>query len=756
MPKHTILFLAANPRGTNRAALDQEVKRSALDQEASSIRKELKRSGYRDRFELVTRWAAEPHDLLCELRELKPTVVHFSGHGGQDGLYFQAPNGDTRIVSPAAIVETFGAAGGSVKLVVLSACYSDAPAEALLAYVDCVVGMGGALHDDMARAFAIGFYGALGEQESVAAAYLHGNAAISLEGLSDTERPQLKVRNGCDAAQIILAAIEQEVHEVLPCPYPGMRPYSADDADYFHGRSAEVDELLGRLRAGEREIYVIGPSGSGKSSLVRAGVLPRLARGIAGLGPFLVRSMRPGEHPAARLNELLEVSDRELATPANAVTALLSGRAVSSSVLILIDQLEELFTLADAGERDQFLAALEALRAEPRCIVVFTLRADFFGAFMESPLWTGRRGRLSRIEVEPLRGEALSVAIERPALDLNVRVEPALITQLLADAGTEPGVLPLVQETLVQLWDKRPGQTLTLADYEALGDRERSGLAVALSRRADATLRTLTPAQEGIARRILLRLVCFGEGRADTRRQQPRSKLRIADDNAADFNHVLQQMIANRLLTTDDDSGEARVDLAHEVMIAAWPTLAGWIQAHRGDEQRRRDLEAAAAQWVARRRGAGGLLDLVELAEVNAWRQTDLARDLGESSDVAALIDASEAFIRARINADEKRLRLRRRLVWSAPAVLAVFAAVVVILAVKARHRASEAKESRRQAETDRKRVEASDRENQHLFAQSLQEVGRQLLLDEHPQEAMPYLLAARQRGESGESPSGC
>jgi hypothetical protein len=181
--------------------LDPQARRGALDREVSAIQKELKRSGRRDCFELVPRLAAEPHDLLRELqlRELKPTVVHFSGHGGRNGLFFQAPNGDARIVSPAAIAETFGAAGSSVKLVVLSACYSEAPAEALLAHVDCVVGMSGVLDDDMARAVAIGFFGALGEQQSIAAAYRHGNAAISLEGLADADRPQLKVRAGVDA-----------------------------------------------------------------------------------------------------------------------------------------------------------------------------------------------------------------------------------------------------------------------------------------------------------------------------------------------------------------------------------------------------------------------------------------------------------------------------------------------------------------------------------------------------------------------------
>lgn len=245
MTKHTILFLAANPSGTDPRALDRE---------ARSIRAELRRSGYRDRFEFETRWAAEPLDLLRELRELRPAVVHFSGRGSPDGIVFQAADGGARVVSPAAIAEAFGAAGASVRLVVLGACYGDAVAEALLAHVDCVVGTGSAIHDDAARSFAIGFYGALGEQESVAAAYRHGCAAIRLEGLAEVERPQLRSRDRIDAeAQVPTTDAAPELLE-LPCPYPGMRPYSADDAAHFHGRDVEVEELRGKLDAGEREI----------------------------------------------------------------------------------------------------------------------------------------------------------------------------------------------------------------------------------------------------------------------------------------------------------------------------------------------------------------------------------------------------------------------------------------------------------------------------------------------------------------------
>ena len=175
--KHVILLLAANPSDTGRLALDRE---------ARAIHVELKRSGYRDRFDFQTRWAAEPLDLLRELRELKPTVVHFSGHGGartgavlssvdgrhvvaagnsrpeRGGVYMQDAAGNALVLSAQAIAQALDAAGASVKLVVLNACYTAPIADALLAHVDCVVGMTGSIHDDAARSFAIGFYGGLG------------------------------------------------------------------------------------------------------------------------------------------------------------------------------------------------------------------------------------------------------------------------------------------------------------------------------------------------------------------------------------------------------------------------------------------------------------------------------------------------------------------------------------------------------------------------------------------------------------------
>jgi hypothetical protein len=197
----TILFLAASPGGANQRSIDRQ---------ARAIQMELERGGCRSCFAFETRWAAQPLDLLHTLRALKPAVVHFSGHGSRDappshGLFFQGLDGRARLVSAAAITETFGAAGASVDLVVLDACYTAIQAQALLAHVDCVVAVGGALHDDAARSFAIGFYGGLGEGESVAAAFRQGLAAIKLEGAPERSQMQLMVRPGVDPERLVVA-----------------------------------------------------------------------------------------------------------------------------------------------------------------------------------------------------------------------------------------------------------------------------------------------------------------------------------------------------------------------------------------------------------------------------------------------------------------------------------------------------------------------------------------------------------------------
>lgn len=237
MTTHTILFLAADPSKTSGVALESE---------AHDIQSELERSGYRSCFKFETRWAVEPLDLLRELRRLNPTVVHFSAaregtcsDRHEHGLFFHGRDGRAQFVSTAAIAETFGATGASVRLVVLNACYMAAQAQALLAHVDCVVGTDGGLRDAAAKAFAIGFYGGLAECHSVAAACNQGRAAISLtetQESSAADRPTLRSRAGVDPERIVLASPpsdsfqDQRLLDILRQlatvvgPAPGRRP----------------------------------------------------------------------------------------------------------------------------------------------------------------------------------------------------------------------------------------------------------------------------------------------------------------------------------------------------------------------------------------------------------------------------------------------------------------------------------------------------------------------------------------------------
>jgi len=530
---------------------------------------------------------------------------------------------------------------------------------------------------------------------------LHLGALVSLDF---TDRG----RWGVEAARLrALLQTTAPIVEQIPCPYPGMRPFSASEASQFFGRDKEIDDLIGRLDHHEREIYVIGPSGSGKSSLVQAGLLPALDSGSSRLGrAFVVRAMRPGEQPTDRLAHALEGS---LATLEATIGALLARHPPAERALVFIDQLEEVFTLADLAERQRFVTTLCTLRAEPRCYLLLALRADFYGALMESALWPDLAGRMSRIEVAPLRGAALVQAITAPVRQVGVYLEARLCDRLVVDAADEPGALPHVQETLRLLWHKRRQRFLGLADYEALGYGA-SALHMAIVRHTDATMRMLSDTRQKIAYRLLLRLVSFGEGRADTRRQQKVQALCSAEDDDAEFWHVLQQLVDKRLVTVDGDEGadDALVDLSHEALITAWPELQKRIASRRVDEKRRRRLEAKANEWIERGEGGAGLLDSLELPEAKHWMTSDAGRELGYGTKLQEFVAASE--------------RHRRRQILRTIMVLAMFLIVVLTLGFLALRQREKA------------RV---------LTAASYVEKG-QSLLDGHPMQALPYFAAAK------------
>ena len=255
--------------------------------------------------------------------------------------------------------------------------------------------------------------------------------------------------------------------EGVQCPYPGTRPFIVDDADHFYSRKEEITELISHLQRGDRDVFVIGPPGAWMSSLITRGVLPRLDRWVPGLWPYTTRHVRPGEGAMIRQREELEVPGGKELVVSDRVAALLEHRAADALLLIIVDELDELFLLASRDERKGFLAAMRELRANPRCAVVFALGAEFLGDLLESDLWTDRNGVVPRVWLPTLCGEALRDAIAMPALAAGVTVEPALIEALIADGASRPGGLRFLQDTMVDLWNARTDHRLTLAAYKA-------------------------------------------------------------------------------------------------------------------------------------------------------------------------------------------------------------------------------------------------------------------------------------------------
>ena len=229
------------------------------------------------------------------------------------------------------------------------------------------------------------------------------------------------------------------------------------------------------------------------------------------------------------------------------------------------------------------------------------MRADFYPDLMACSLWPPIKA--NRLELPPLGDDELWSAIVEPAGRVGVTVDEALAVQLIADAAGGAACLPLVQETLVLLWDKVKERQLGLAAYRGMAEGGRSGLQVAIDRRASSVYDNLPEAAQPIARRIFLRLVQFGEGRADTRRQQTVAELRASGDDPALFDATLARLIESRLLTAGGEAGDPdrRVDIAHEALIAGWPRLQAWLGERQEAEQARRRLEGKAAEWVAGR-----------------------------------------------------------------------------------------------------------------------------------------------------------
>ncbi|GAB4522156.1 MAG: hypothetical protein OHK0046_34390 [Anaerolineae bacterium] len=456
----------------------------------------------------------------------------------------------------------------------------------------------------------------------------------------------------------------QVIEPTIFNPYKGLEPFEYGDGANFFGRDQLIDRLVNRVRS-ERFLAVVGPSGSGKSSVVKAGLIPALKRGdVSNSNKWYIVEMIPGSNAFANLAHELDgvlndpppSLEEQLRTEETAlgslVRDLLPGDA-NAELLLVIDQFEELFTLNADDNRALFMRSLTHAvgDAAHRLRVLITLRADFY----DRPLQVPDFGNLMREHVEtvvpPNRAE-LEEAIVRPAQRVRVTPEPNLVNQIINDVGNQPGMLPLLQYALRELFEKSDGQTLTLRDYRALG-----GVAGALARSAESLYASLTREQQQRSRELFLNLVTVNDQMEATRRRVLRTELRWDPDTEA----VIQLFGGARLLTFDNDP-ETRVptvEVAHEALIRNWATLERWIEENRDELRVRRQLRLQARTWVESGLNPAFLAPEGPLAQYQMLLQTStMAGTPEEEAFIKASADKLAEQERARIAALEERARI--------------------------------------------------------------------------------------------------
>ncbi|CAM5372054.1 HTH cro/C1-type domain-containing protein OS=Streptomyces canus OX=58343 GN=AQJ46_42610 PE=4 SV=1 [Streptomyces canus] len=432
-------------------------------------------------------------------------------------------------------------------------------------------------------------------------------------------------------------------------PYRGLARFETGDSDLFFGRERLTTDLVDLLRR-RRFAAVFGPSGSGKSSLLRAGLIPVLRRGQEpGPRPAAIRILTPGERPARSHAPLL-------------APAIPRDGNAGADTVVIVDQFEEIFTLChDATERARFIdLLLTARQPESRLRVLLAVRGDFYGrcaehreladALRDANLLTGA---MSRTELRD--------AVVKPATAAGLTVERALTTRLVEEIADAPGGLPLLSHALLETLRRRRGKTLTMAGYEAAGC-----LDGAIAKTAEEIYGRFTEDQAAAARRVLLRMVAPGDGTPDTRRPVEREEL--GDTGRDETAQVVEALTGARLLTLDGDT----VEIAHEALLTAWPRLYGWIEEDRERLRVHRDLTEAAHAWQELGREEGALYRGSRLAAAQEHFGGAAREDLTDLE--RAYLDAGREH--------EQKGRRRSRLVLTAVTAALCLALVAAGLAV--------------------------------------------------------------------------
>ena len=467
-------------------------------------------------------------------------------------------------------------------------------------------------------------------------------------GAADPAEWELRWKTAAEESAAEEAVARQDGEEQPP--YRGLVRFEPGDQGLFFGRDRLVGELL-ELVHEHRFAVVFGASGSGKSSLLRAGLVPRLQRSIQELNcAAVLRVLTPGATPAVTHGRLLAPGEGE------------------PDSWVVVDQFEEIFTLCrDRAERARFIDMLLAAR-EPgsRLRVVIAVRADFYGRCSE------HRGlvealRKAHLLVGPMTPAELREAVVKPAAAAGLLVERELTARIVQEVVDQPGALPMLSHALLETWQRRRGRTLTMAAYEAAG-----GVHGAIAATAERVYGELSPAQAGKARQVLLRLIEPGQEAADTRRPACRLELEAWGDPEVPM--VVERLARARLLTVD----AYVVELAHESLVTGWPRLHGWIEEDRDWLRHHRRLSEDTRTWLELGRDSdtlyrGPRLDRYEELFLRDGLESRL--NTAERDFLAAAIEIRDGERRAAAGTT----RRARRLVTALSVALAVSLTVGVV-----------------------------------------------------------------------------
>ena len=427
------------------------------------------------------------------------------------------------------------------------------------------------------------------------------------------------------------------------CPYKGLTYFDCNDEDpkYFYGRTALTDQLLDQVRQ-SNFLAIVGASGSGKSSVLRAGLLHQLkvGRKVSGSDQWQIKIMVPGEHPLQNLAltfvdttlpsleraEQLGRAEGLIREGAEGLRRLVQTSGASRALLV-VDQFEEAFTLCqDVTERQQFFACiLNVLNISDRKLcLILGMRADFFGKCLEQE-YSGLAKQIEQhlVAVPPMSREELQEAIEQPAKRVELAVEPELSRQMLEDVEGSPGSLPLLQYTLTEIWKQQTDGCLRLTAYLQLGR-----VAGTLQKRATEVYESFPDEQRGTVKHIFLALTQLGEGTEDTRRRVLKADLVNAQHSESGVDAVLKRLADEKLVVTSEIIGKgiesgrsAVVDVAHEALIRHWSLLRKWLEESRDLLRQSRKLEALAEEWRTQGKKSDYLLQGRQLSDAKGFQK---------------------------------------------------------------------------------------------------------------------------------------